>query len=71
MEILNDVNNKIEIIGWFINNKMSLDLMVIKVLSVLPTELRSSVVLDDNMEVSSDLNELYKDVINVNNVVIW
>ncbi len=50
---------------------MSLDLMVIKVLSVLPTELRSSVVLDDNTEVSSDLNELYKDVINVNNVVIW
>ncbi len=69
-EILNDVNNKIEIVDWFINNKMSLDLMVIKVLPVLPAELRPSVVLDDNTEASSDLNELYKGVINANNVVI-
>ncbi len=69
-EILNDVNNKIEIVDWFINNKMLLDLMVIKILPILPAELRPSVVLDDNTEASSDLNELYKGVINVNNVVI-
>ncbi len=70
IEILNDVDDKIEIVDWIINNKMSLDLMVIKVLPVLPAELRPSVVLDDNMQTSSDLNELYKGVINANNVVI-
>ncbi len=44
--------------------------MVINVLPVLPAELRPSVVLDDNTKASSDLNELYKGVIDANNVVI-
>ncbi len=44
--------------------------MVIKVLPVLPAELRPSVVLDDNTQASSDLNVLYKGIINVNNVVV-
>ncbi|PIM95792.1 hypothetical protein [Candidatus Hodgkinia cicadicola] len=70
IEILNDVNDKIEIVDWVINNKMSLNLMVINVLPVLPAELRPSVVLDDNTKASSDLNELYKGVIDANNVVI-
>ncbi len=54
----------------FINNKVPLDLMVIKVLPVLPIELRPSVVLDGNKTASSDLNELYKGVINANNVLV-
>ncbi|PIM95982.1 hypothetical protein [Candidatus Hodgkinia cicadicola] len=70
VEMLEDIHSRIEIIDWFINNKMSLDLMVIKVLPVLPAELRPSVVLDDNTQASSDLNVLYKGIINVNNVVV-
>ncbi|PIM95076.1 DNA-directed RNA polymerase subunit beta' [Candidatus Hodgkinia cicadicola] len=69
-EILEDIDKNIEVVDGFINNKVSLDLMVIKVLPVLPVELRPSVVLDGNKSVSSDLNELYKGIINANNVVI-
>ncbi|PIM96092.1 DNA-directed RNA polymerase subunit beta' [Candidatus Hodgkinia cicadicola] len=69
-EILEDIDKNIEVVDGFINNKVSLDLMVIKVLPVLPVELRPSVVLDGNKSASSDLNELYKGIINANNVVI-
>ncbi len=69
-EILKDIDKNIEVVDGFINNKVPLDLMVIKVLPCSTHWIKTICGLDGNKTASSDLNELYKGVINVNNVVV-
>ncbi len=68
-EVSKDINKRLEIVNGLIDGNIQPDLLIIKVLSVLPASLRPMVVLDDDKLVSSDLNELYKQVITKNNIV--
>ncbi|PIM96233.1 DNA-directed RNA polymerase subunit beta' [Candidatus Hodgkinia cicadicola] len=68
-EVLEKLNEKLEIVNGFINGDVSLDLLVIRLLSVLPVGLRPMFVLEGDKMINSDLNELYRQVIVDNNVV--
>ncbi|MFP3039869.1 MAG: hypothetical protein ACKESA_00230, partial [Candidatus Hodgkinia cicadicola] len=61
-----DLNDKLKIVNDFINNNMS-SKVIINFLPVLPAPLRPTIMLPDNTYTSSDLNELYKNIIDVNN----
>ncbi|PIM96952.1 DNA-directed RNA polymerase subunit beta' [Candidatus Hodgkinia cicadicola] len=69
-ELLEQVEQKIEVIDGFIANNVSLDRMFIRILPVLPVGLRPMITLDDGKQVSSDLNELYKRIVIVNNNIM-
>ncbi|MEK7593524.1 MAG: DNA-directed RNA polymerase subunit beta' [Patescibacteria group bacterium] len=58
---------KIKLFRSFIRNKMRPEWMVLTVLPVLPPELRPMVPLDGGRFATSDLNDLYRRVINRNN----
>lgn len=58
---------RIELIKNFINNKIKPDWMVLRVIPVIPPDLRPMVQLDGGRFASSDLNDLYRRVINRNN----
>ncbi|PIM96055.1 DNA-directed RNA polymerase subunit beta' [Candidatus Hodgkinia cicadicola] len=66
-ELLDRIKNRLEIVEGFISNNISLDWLVIRILPVLPAELRPTIVLDDDTLVNSDLNILYKHIIIANN----
>ncbi len=66
-ELLDRVKNRLEIVEGFISNNIKLEWLVIRILPVLPAELRPTVVLDDDTLVNSDLNILYKHIITANN----
>lgn len=59
--------NKLRILNYFYYNNISLCSLIISVLPVLPAGLRPLINLDNGKLVSSDLNELYKVIINRNN----
>ena len=58
---------KIKLFRSFIRNKMRPEWMILTVLPVLPPELRPMVPLDGGRYATSDLNDLYRRVINRNN----
>ncbi len=58
---------KLKLVRSFIKNKMRPEWMIITVLPVLPPDLRPMVALDGGRYASSDLNDLYRRVINRNN----
>ncbi len=58
---------KLEIVEAFLNSKNEPSWMVLDVLPVLPPELRPMVQLDGGRYATSDLNDLYRRVINRNN----
>ncbi len=66
-ELLDKIKNRLEIVEGFISNNIRLERLVIRVLPVLPAELRPVIVLDDDTLANSDLNTLYKHIITTNN----
>jgi DNA-directed RNA polymerase subunit beta' len=58
---------KLKIVNSFIKNKMRPEWMMLTVLPVLPPDLRPMVALDGGRYATSDLNDLYRRVINRNN----
>lgn len=58
---------KLKVIRSFIKNDMRPEWMIITVLPVLPPDLRPMVALDGGRFATSDLNDLYRRVINRNN----
>jgi DNA-directed RNA polymerase subunit beta' len=59
--------NKARILNAFYKNNIRPEWMVMTILPVLPPDLRPMVALDGNRFASSDLNDLYRRVINRNN----
>ncbi len=59
--------HRLRLCSSFIKNKMRPEWMVLDVLPVLPPELRPMVPLDGGRYATSDLNDLYRRVINRNN----
>ncbi len=66
-ELLDKIRNRLEIVEGFILNNIRSEWLVIKILLVLPAELGSVMVLDDDTLAYSDLNILYKHIITTNN----
>ncbi|PIM96013.1 DNA-directed RNA polymerase subunit beta' [Candidatus Hodgkinia cicadicola] len=64
---LHKIRTKLEMVEGFISNNFKLERLVIRMLPVLPAELRPVMVLDDDTTASSDLNILYKHIITANN----
>ncbi len=63
----NSIIKRINIINDFIQSNNKPELMVLDIIPVLPPDLRPLVMLDTGKFASSDLNELYRRVINRNN----
>ncbi len=63
----NRLLQRLKLIKSFIKNKMRPEWMVLTVLPILPPDLRPMVALDGGRYATSDLNELYRRVINRNN----
>ncbi|MGK2896844.1 MAG: DNA-directed RNA polymerase subunit beta' [Candidatus Makana argininalis] len=61
------INKRIKILESFINSGNKPDWMILTVLPVLPPDLRPLVPLDGGRFATSDLNDLYRRVINRNN----
>ncbi|WP_192572978.1 hypothetical protein [Candidatus Hodgkinia cicadicola] len=66
-ELLDKIKDRLEMVEGFISNNIRLEWLVIRILPVLPAELRPMMVLDDDTLANSDLNVLYKHIITVNN----
>ncbi len=58
---------RLKLVNSFIKNKMKPEWLILTVLPVLPPELRPMVPLDGGRYATSDLNDLYRRVINRNN----
>jgi len=58
---------KLKVVRSFIKNKMKPEWLILTVLPVLPPDLRPMVALDGGRYATSDLNDLYRRVINRNN----
>ncbi len=67
--ILEGINKRLEIVNGLMDGNIQPDMLMIRVLPVLPAGLRPMVGLDGDKLISSDLNELYKRVIIENNLV--
>ncbi len=63
----NELSERMKIIDGFLNKNVDPTWLVLKVLPVLPASLRPIVADDDEKVPSSDLNELYSQVITANN----
>ncbi len=61
------ITKRIKLIESFINSKNKPEWMILRVLPVIPPELRPLVPLDGGRFATSDLNDLYRRVINRNN----
>ena len=59
--------SRLKIVKSFIRNKMRPEWLVLDVLPILPPDLRPMVALDGGRYATSDLNDLYRRVINRNN----
>nr|YP_010737163.1 RNA polymerase beta' subunit [Drosera capensis]WEQ03422.1 RNA polymerase beta' subunit [Drosera capensis] len=60
---------RMELAKDFIRTKIEPEWMVLCLLPVLPPELRPSIPIDEGQFISSDINELYKKVIERNNLI--
>ena len=65
--ILKKISRRLKIIQSFYNNNIKPEWMILKILPVIPPELRPMVPLDGGRFASSDLNDLYRRVSNRNN----
>ena len=61
------ISRRLEIVDAFVNSKNKPDWMILDVLPVIPPDLRPMVQLDGGRFATSDLNDLYRRVINRNN----
>jgi len=61
------ITKRLKLVENFINSKNKPEWMILKVLPVIPPELRPLVPLDGGRFATSDLNDLYRRVINRNN----
>ncbi len=61
------IAKRVRLIEGFYNNKMDPRWMILRVLPVIPPDLRPIVMLDGGRVATSDLNDLYRRVINRNN----
>ncbi|PIM94932.1 DNA-directed RNA polymerase subunit beta' [Candidatus Hodgkinia cicadicola] len=68
-KVLEDINKRSKIVNGLMDGNIQPDLLILRVLPVLPAGLRPMVVLDEDKLISSDLNELYKRVIIESNLV--
>lgn len=64
---LKSLNRRLKVVNSFLNSSNKPEWMVMTRLQVLPPDLRPLVMLDGGRFASSDLNELYRRVINRNN----
>ncbi len=64
-----EIKQKLEMINGFVDSKVNPNWIALKVLPVLPAELRPVLILEDGRCASSDLNELYARTISANRVV--
>ena len=60
---------RLKLINNFIQNKCTPTWIMIKYLPVLPPNLRPIIKMQDNTIITSDLNYLYSDIININNKI--
>jgi len=60
-------HKRLHLLDSFLNNNIRPEWMILKVLPVLPPDLRPLVALDEGRFANSDLNELYRRVLNRNN----
>jgi len=65
-----DLIKKLRILESFLNNKINLSWMIITTLPILPPSLRPLLELSKNKIITSDINELYRTIINRNNRVL-
>lgn len=56
-----------KLINYMLQSKTKPEWMILRFLPVLPPELRPIIKLQDNTIVTSDLNYLYQNIININN----
>ena len=61
------ITKRLKLVEAFISSKNKPEWMILKVLPVIPPELRPLVPLDGGRFATSDLNDLYRRVINRNN----
>src|SRR5450432_4225685 len=66
-QIKKKLSKRLKVIGGFINSKSRPEWMVMEVLPVIPPDLRPLVPLEGGRFATSDLNDLYRRVINLNN----
>src|ERR1700710_1117959 len=66
-QIKKKLSKRLKVIGGFINSKSRPEWMVLEVLPVIPPDLRPLVPLEGGRFATSDLNDLYRRVINRNN----
>ncbi|MFZ5495751.1 MAG: DNA-directed RNA polymerase subunit beta' [Verrucomicrobiota bacterium] len=66
-QIKKKLSKRLKVIGGFINSKSRPEWMVMEVLPVIPPDLRPLVPLEGGRFATSDLNDLYRRVINRNN----
>ncbi|PIM95907.1 DNA-directed RNA polymerase subunit beta' [Candidatus Hodgkinia cicadicola] len=60
-------NDNLKIINWLNTNRINPKWIILDILPVLPLSLRPIITIDDNTVASSDLNDLYKQVLIANN----
>jgi DNA-directed RNA polymerase subunit beta' len=64
---LKKIIQRLKLVNNFINNKIKPEWMVLRVIPVIPPDLRPMVQIEGGRYASSDLNDLYRRVINRNN----
>ncbi|MFA6815151.1 MAG: DNA-directed RNA polymerase subunit beta' [Lentisphaeria bacterium] len=67
LAIRKKISKRVRLVEGFLNNKMDPRWMILHVLPVIPPELRPLVPLEGGRFATSDLNDLYRRVINRNN----
>ncbi len=60
---------KLKLINCFIETKVLPNWMTFKILPVLPPNLRPIIKLEDKRIITTDLNQLYSKIININNKI--
>jgi DNA-directed RNA polymerase subunit beta' len=66
-QVKNKISKRLKVIQGFINSKTNPEWLVMNTLSVIPPDLRPLVPLEGGRFATSDLNDLYRRVINRNN----
>ncbi len=60
-------NDNLKVINWLTTSRINPKWIILNILPVLPAGLRPIITIDDNTIASSDLNDLYKQVLIANN----
>jgi len=62
-------SKKLKINNYFLETKTLPEWMTIKILPVLPPNIRPIIKLEDKRVITTDLNQLYSKIININNKI--